>query len=58
MTPISERQHACFYIYKKQKQMQNVYISIQKSRHFQKARQFALRFYSQKFRHFALRDIS
>ena len=45
-----------FYIYIKQKQSQNVYIYIQKARHFAKAVQFALRFYSQKAGHFRLRE--
>ena len=38
MTPISKIQSAHFYIYKKQKKMRNVYIYIQKARHFAKSK--------------------
>ena len=59
MTPIGEIQRARFYIFKKQKKMRNVQIYIYIKRDtFQKARQFALRFYSQKAGHFTLRNFS
>ena len=48
ITTISKRQGARFYIYKKQKQKRNVFIN-KKPDTLLKARQFALRFYIQKF---------
>ena len=58
MTPISERQRAHFYIYKKEKKLLNVYIYIQKARHFAKIKTIPVKFYSQKAGHFTLRDFS
>ena len=56
MTPISKKQRARFYIYKTQK-MRNVFIFLQKKPDtFQKARQFPVRFYSQKVVHLTLRN--
>ena len=55
MTPISERQSARL-LYTKRRKMRKVFTDIKKARHFTKARQFLLRFYSQKARHFTLRD--
>ena len=46
MTPITERQRARFYIYKKQKKAKHLYI--------QKAWKFPFRFYIQNARHFTL----
>ena len=56
MTAISERQRAQFNIYKKQKNAKRFYI--QKSETSQKARQFPLRFYLQKYAHFVLLGFS
>ena len=56
MTPISERQHARF-IYTKRKFSKRLYIFKRKDS-LQKARQFALRFYSKEARHITLRDLS
>ena len=56
MTPISKRKHALFYKYKNQNKLQNIYFIQKKPDNFQKARQFALRFHTQKVRHFILRD--
>ena len=55
MTPISERQCARFYMYKKAKKCETIINIYKKSDTLQKARQFSLRFYSQKSRHFTLR---
>ena len=52
--PISERQCERFYICKNQKKKSK----IKKSDTLQKERQLALYFYSQKSRHFPLRDFS
>ena len=57
MNPISERQRASLYIYKKQKKCETFFI-YKNLDTFQKARQFALRFNIQKARHFTLRDFS
>ena len=47
VTAASKRKRAHFYLYKKQKRLQNVYIYKNRET-FQKARQFDLRFYKQK----------
>ena len=54
MTTISERERARFYIYIK---AEGLYI-LKNPDTVPKARQFALRFYLQKARHFPLRDFS
>ena len=54
MTAISERQRALF-VYPKSKKMRNFFI-YKNPDTFQKGRQFALRFYIQKARHFTLRN--
>ena len=58
MTPISKTQCARFYIYKKQGSCETFIYIYKKPDTLQKARQFALRFYSQKAGHFSLRDFS
>ena len=58
MTPISERQRACFYIYKKQKKCETFIYIYKKPDTFQKAGKFPVCFYPQKDRHFNLRDFS
>ena len=55
ITATSEIQRACFYIYNKQKQTAKRFI-YKKYDTLKKARQFPLRFYIQKARHFTLRD--
>ena len=55
MNPMSERQRACFYIYKKEKNCETFIYIYKKRDTFKKSRQFALRFYSQKSRHSTLR---
>ena len=57
MTPISERQRALFK-YKNQNNCETFIHIYIKPDNFQKARQFALRSYSQKARHVLLRDFS
>ena len=57
MTPISERQRARSYIQREKNCEMFIYIC-KKPDTFQKARQFTLRFYSQKAQHFTLRDFS
>ena len=44
MTPISETQHARFYIYKNQKQIRNIYIYYQKDIHFAKSNTICVMF--------------
>ena len=56
MTDIIEIQRACFYIYKKQKNVKRFYI--QKTQTEKKARQFPLRFNIKKPRNFTSRDFS
>ena len=58
MTPIIETQRASFYIYKNIKNYKTFIYIYKNPDTFQKARQFALRFNSQKAGHFMLRDFS
>ena len=55
MTPIRKRQRAHFYLYSNKK-WQNLYIYTQKSRHFPESKIIFVTFYSQKARHFTLRN--
>ena len=57
LPPVRESQRARLYIYIKQKNCKT-FIYIQKPDTLQKARQFPLRFYSQKYGHFMLRNFS
>ena len=57
MTPIHERQRDRFLSTKSKKNGERSYI-YKKQDMLQKERQFALSFYSQKARHFTLRDFS
>ena len=56
MTPISKIQRALFYMCKNQKQMQNVYIYIQKARHFVKSKTICVTFFINKILTFSLRN--
>ena len=58
ITPIIDRQRARFNIYKNKNNCETVKYIHPKPDNFQKAGQFALHFYSQKARHFTLRDFS
>ena len=53
ITDISKRQRGRLYKYKKQRKWRNVFI-LKNPDTLQKARQFLLRFYIQKARHFTL----
>ena len=44
MTPIAKRQRARFYLYTQQKHLRNVYLYIQKSRHFLKSKTICVTF--------------
>ena len=44
MTSISKRQRAHFYMYKKKKQLRNVYIYLKKSRYFEKSKAICVTF--------------
>ena len=56
MIPISKRKRACLYIYKKQNKCEAFIFIYKNPDTFQKATKFMSRFYSQKFRHFILRN--
>ena len=58
MTPISKRSRAYFYIYTKKKKCKTFIYIYNNPDSFQKARQFTLRFCSQKSIHFTLRNSS
>ena len=50
MTPISDRQRARFHINKKGKKLRNIYIYIQKARHFAKSKTICVTFLFKKSR--------
>ena len=54
MMPISKRQRAHFYIFKKQVNNKTLIFIYKKQETFQKSRQFTLRFFSQNTWHFTL----
>ena len=57
MTAVSKKQRARYIYIQKKRKLRNVFI-YKKQDTLQKARQFALRFYSKKARHFTLRNFS
>ena len=58
MTLIGKRKRARFYVYKKKKNCETFLYSYKKLDTLQKARQFPLRIYLKKARHFMLRYLT